>query len=116
MSQIRIYTDEDIYAAIAPALRQAGIDAISTPEVGRRGESDEEQLAWAANESRTIVSFNVADFAALHVSWQQQGLVHAGIVVSSQRSIGDLLRRLLHVSNSLDADGVKDQLIFLSDW
>ena len=32
MSVPRFLTDEDIYAAVAPALRKIGLDAISTPE------------------------------------------------------------------------------------
>jgi hypothetical protein len=48
MSAAKFFTDEDIYAAVVPALRRAGLDAVSTPEAGRLGESDESQLAWAA--------------------------------------------------------------------
>jgi Domain of unknown function (DUF5615) len=55
-----------VYGAVASALRSAGIDAVSTPEVGRLGESDESQLEWATAEERAIVTFNVAHFAALH--------------------------------------------------
>lgn len=116
MSQIRFFTDEDIYAAVATALRQAGYDAISTPEVGRLSESDESQLIWAAQEGRTFVTFNVGHFVALHASWQQLGLNHAGIVVSSQRSVGDLIRRLLNLARTLDAAAVQNRLEFLSDW
>jgi len=66
MAKVRFLTDEDIYGAIAPAMRKAGFDAVSTPEAGRRSESDESQLAWAQVEGRAIVTFNVAHFAALH--------------------------------------------------
>jgi hypothetical protein len=116
MSQIRFFTDEDIYAAVAPTLRRAGFDAVSAPEVGRLGESDESQLLWSAGQRRTIVTFNVGHFAALHTLWQQQGQHHAGIVVSNQRPIGDLMRRLLHLANTLDAASMSDRLEFLSDW
>lgn len=44
MAAIRFFTDEDIYGAVATALRHLGIDAVSTPESGRRGESDVSQL------------------------------------------------------------------------
>jgi len=50
MSQIRFFTDEDIYGAAAVALRRAGFDAVSTPETGRLGETDESQLVWATSE------------------------------------------------------------------
>jgi Domain of unknown function (DUF5615) len=116
MSAIRLYTDEDVYGAIAPALRRAGIDAISTPESRRLSESDESQLEWAAGEGRVLVTFNVAHFAEMHASWLRAGRHHAGIVVSSQRSVGDLLRRLLNLAGALDAESMRDRLEFLSDW
>jgi hypothetical protein len=47
MSAAKFLTDEDVYASAAPALRKAGVDAISTREAGRLGESDESQIAWA---------------------------------------------------------------------
>lgn len=116
MTAPRFFTDEDIYAAIAPALRKAGLDAVSTPEASRLGESDESQLAWSASEGRVLVTFNVAHFAALHAAWIQQGRHHAGVVVSNQRPIGDILRRLMNLANTLDADMMQDRLEYLSDW
>jgi hypothetical protein len=116
MSAPRLFTDEDIFAAVAPALRKVGLDAVSTPEVGRLGESDEAQLAFASGEGRALVTFNVAHFAALHAAWLAQGRHHAGIVVSSQRPIGEFLRRLLHLAGTLDAGALQEQLEFLGDW
>jgi hypothetical protein len=69
MSLLRFFTDEDVYGAVAPALRREGIDAVSTPEAGRRGQSDESQLEWASSEGRVLVTFNVAHFAKLHSDW-----------------------------------------------
>jgi hypothetical protein len=108
MSAIRFFTDEDVYAAVAIALRRAGCDAVSTPESGRLGESDDSQLDWAIAENRSLVTFNVAHFAGLHAALLSGGGHHAGIIVSSQRPIGDLLRRLLHWGNTLDADAMVD--------
>jgi hypothetical protein len=73
MTPLRFFTDEDMHGPVAPALRVAGIDAVSTPEAGRRGESDEAQLAWSTNEGRAIVTFNIGDYLALHTSWLQRG-------------------------------------------
>jgi hypothetical protein len=116
MSAIRFFTDEDVYGTLAAALRAAGCDAVSTPEAGRLGESDELQLEWAADNGRTFVTFNVGHFAALHSDWIKQQRQHAGIVLSSHRSIGDMLRRLLHLAAILDASAMQDRLEFLSDW
>lgn len=116
MATIRFFTDEDVYSTIAVALRRAKVDAISTPDVDRRGESDESQLQWASAEDRVIVTFNVAHFAELHSTWLQLGRHHAGIVVSSQRPIGDIVRHLLHLSTALNAESMRDRLEFLGDW
>jgi len=48
--QVRFFTEEDIYGAVAPGLRKAGFDAVSTPESARRGKSDESQPKWATDE------------------------------------------------------------------
>jgi len=116
MAQLKFFTDEDVYGAIAVALRKAGYDALATPEAGRRRETDESQLEWTSREGRTLVTFNVGHFAGLHTEWMKEGRHHAGVVVSAQRPIGDLLRRLLHLAGTLDADAMRDRLEFLSDW
>ena len=116
MTAARFFTDEDIYGTVAPALRKSGVDAISTPESGRRGETDESQLQWAADQQRVLVTFNVAHFAALHGRWMSQRQHHAGIIISQQRPIGDLLRRLQHLHSRLDQESLRNRLEFLGDW
>jgi hypothetical protein len=116
MSRIRFFTDEDVYGATAAALRRGGFDAVSTPEAHRLGQTDESQLQWAAEEGRVLVTFNVAHFARLHAEWIRHGRHHSGLVVSSQRPIGYLLRRLVHLARTLDADAMADRLEFASDW
>ena len=80
------------------------------------GESDESQLGWAAGEGRVLVTFNVAHFASLHSRWIDQGEHHAGIVVSTQRPIGEMLRRLQRLAREVDSDAMRDRLEFLSNW
>ncbi len=89
---------------------------MSTPETARLGESDESQLEWATAERRAFVTFNVAHFAALHGTWLRQGRHHAGIALSSQRPLGDLVRRLLRLAAAVDSEAMLDRLEFLSDW
>lgn len=116
MSAFHFFMEEDLYGAVAAALRRAGIDAVSTPETGRHRQSDESQLEWAAVEGRVLITFNAAHFAQLHAHWLGQRRHHAGIVVSSQRPIGDVVRRLLHVAGTKHAELMHDHLEFLSDW
>jgi hypothetical protein len=116
MSTIRFLLDEDVYAAVATALRRAGIDAISTLEAGQAGKSDVIQLDFAMNDGRVLFTFNVGHFAKMHAMHVAEQRRHAGIIVSSQRPIGDVIRRLLHLANVLDAESILDRLEFLSDW
>jgi hypothetical protein len=116
MTAIRFFTDEDIHGAVAQALRRAGLDAISTPDAQRIGSTDEDQLLWASAEGHVIVTFNVSDFTRMHAEWIHAGRSHSGIIVSSQRTIGDVVARLIRLSQSLDADAMRDRLEFLTDW
>jgi hypothetical protein len=116
MTLIRFFTDEDVYGSVAAKLRRKGFDAVSTPEMHRLGTTDESQLAWAAKEARVLLTFNVAHFAILHKEWLSHARRHAGIVVSRQRPIGDLLRRVLALAASLSAEDMLDRLEFLGQW
>jgi hypothetical protein len=116
MAQAKFFTDEDVYGVVAVALRKGGCDAVSTPETGRLGETDESQLQWATEQRRILVTFNVAHFANLHTQWVRQGRHHAGIIVSTHRPVRELLRRLSHLAGALDAEAMRDRLEFLSDW
>lgn len=116
MTPIRFFTDEDIYGSVAPRLREFGFEAVSTPEADRLGKADEAQLEWATQEGRVLLTFNVADFARLHDEWLSHSRHHAGIIVSSQRPIGDMLRRIFALSSSLGTEEMRDRLEFLSNW
>lgn len=116
MAAIRFFTDEDVYGSIAPALRAKGCDALSTPEAGRLGESDESQLHWAAHQGLVLVTFNVGHFTAKHIEFLQQNQHHAGLVVSQQRPVGDTLYRLVRLARERDAETMRDRLEFLGDW
>lgn len=107
---IRLYLDEDVYKSVAPALRTRGFDAISVHDLGHYGWSDEAHLAYASAEDRAIFSFNTPDFIALHKAYLQDERTHAGIILSKQRSIREIIHRLLALLNRLTADEMKNQL------
>lgn len=101
---------------MAPKLREKGFDAVSTPEANRPGESDDSQPEWAAQEGRVNVTFNVAHFARLHHERLAGARHQADTIVSSQRPIGDLLRRILALASALTAEAMQDRLGHVSDW
>ena len=116
MASIRFFTDEDVYGSVAPKLRKRGFDAVSTPEANRLGASDDSQLEWAAQENRVLLTFNVGHFAGIHHAWLSGSGHHAGIIVSTQRPIGDLLRRILALASGRSAEKMRDRLEYLSNW
>ena len=110
------FIDEDVFPSVADQLVRFGFDAVSARSAGRLGEEDQSQLAWATSQSRTLVSFNVRDYARLHSQWIRQNLDHSGIVVSAQFEIGTIVKRLLRLAAAVSADDMRNRLEYLSNW
>jgi hypothetical protein len=111
--KLRLFLDEDVHAALAAALRKRGHDAVLALEEKRLGLSDESQLNFATQENRCLVTFNVGDFVRLHNRWIDAGHEHAGIIVSKQLPVGEMLRRLLVLLQKENADSMRGQVRFL---
>ena len=104
---LALYSDEDVTDRLAPALRERGFDAASAAEWGTLELSDEEQLIRATERGYALLTFNRDDFVALARRWAREGREHAGIVISNQlgrRQLGELLRRLLRLIDSVPAE------------
>jgi hypothetical protein len=91
---MKLYADEDFGHRVTAKLRVLGHDVVSVMESGRRGASDEDQLAHATAEGRALVTFNRADFHALH----RRGTVHAGIITCTRDADVDALAGRIHAS------------------
>jgi hypothetical protein len=107
---IRFHLDETCRNALARGLRLHGIDVTTTPEVNLLGASDPAQLAHAHAQGRVLFTHD-ADFIALH----QIGAAHSGIVYCHQyrHSLGEIIRRLVHLWSIREADELIGQLIYL---
>lgn len=101
------------------ALREHGVDVVTTNEMGLSGVDDETQLSHATEQHRVIVSNNIGDFAQLHARWLGEGRrPHAGIVIFGQQtfSIGETVRRLVHLSRSCSPQEMENRLEWLNSW
>lgn len=117
--RIRLYLDEDsMDKHLLQALRARAVDAISALDAGMIERADANQLEYAAAEGRTLYTFNVGDFCALHTRFLAEGRTHAGIVVSQQQhySVGEQMRRLLTLISEVSAEAMMNRIEFLSDW
>ncbi len=113
---IRLYTDADVHGKLARLVRQRGFDAVSAYEVGNGGLDDPEQLAYAASQRRAIVTCNIKHFAPLFDEYWQASQEHYGIIVSAQLPIGEMLRRVLLLLNSVSVDEMRNNYKNLAEF
>ena len=64
---MKLYLDEDISPKVAVVLRKKGLDTVSAHEISMLEASDEQQLSFAADEQRAMVTRNRDDFITLTV-------------------------------------------------
>jgi predicted nuclease of predicted toxin-antitoxin system len=113
---ILLYTDEMIPWELARQLQRLGYDVLSCEAAGRSNQriSDENQLAYATQQDRAILTFNRDDFLALDRQWKAAGRSHAGIIVSVPISnIGHLLRCVARHLDTYTPETQKNVLLWL---
>lgn len=109
MEQIRFYLDEHIPNAVTQGLRRRGVDVLTVQEAGRSGLSDFEQLAFAFNQQRMMITMD-SDFLNL----ASQLIAHAGIAYANPtRSIGELIGSIMLLYDVLSREEVQNHVEFL---
>jgi predicted nuclease of predicted toxin-antitoxin system len=107
---VTFFFDQHIPAAVARGLRRRGVDVLTAQETARCGVTDLEQLQYAYQQRRVLVTFD-DDFLVLASS----GKEHAGIAFCSatKYTIGELIRVLLLVHQVLGPADMKNHVEFL---
>ena len=116
---LRLYMDEDsMDQDIVRALRVRGIDVLTAREAQMDGSVDSDHLAFAARQGRVLCTFNIGDFAALHVEYLTEGRQHAGLLLVQQQRylVGELIRRLLRFASALSMTEMVNRAEYLSAW
>jgi predicted nuclease of predicted toxin-antitoxin system len=108
--RIRFYLDEHVPFAVARALQRQGVDVLTVGDTGRIGLEDIEQLRFATDHGRVMVTMD-SDYIAMAA----QGTSHAGIAYARPggRSIGELVQALMLIYHALDPDDMKDHVEYL---
>lgn len=114
MAKPRLHLDADASrVSLLRALLERGHDVTRTPaEWVALDATDEQQLLGATAQGRCILTFNIRDFMALAQRYPH----HAGIILSTQKPMPELLKlldRLLSETNAKDWPG---QVRWLNDW
>ena len=98
----RLLLDEMLSPAIAQSVRAAGGDAIAVSERSELWRtSDEALLELAAEQSRVLVTDNVADFRTLELQWLPMGRSHAGLLYISSKTFPMSRRRTGLIASGL---------------
>ncbi len=115
---MKLYLDEDLSPRIAERLRQRGIDAVSAFEAGHVQRSDREQLLYAAQEGRGLVTRNVRHFVLLAQEAIRRQEPHAGIILcpSSIRGfeIGTIVEALIRLAKRFPEGLGEYDVLYLS--
>lgn len=117
---ISLYTDEDVTSELAPMLRERGFVAQSAAEAGLLNADDPLQLAYAAEHGMALLTCNADHFLLLARQYVEAGWPHAGIIISSEqfsrRRLGELLRLVLRLLNSLTAGEMRNCVVYLQQF
>jgi hypothetical protein len=90
----RLYANENFPRRVVETLRTLGHDVLTVQEAGNAGQgiSDEEVLAFAITNQRTIVTLNRRDFIRLH----SLNPHHAGSIICTQDDDTDRQAERIH--------------------
>ena len=109
MARLKFYFDEHVDAAVTDALMRRGVDVLTVQAAERRGLPDNQQLTYALQEGRVMVTQD-SDYIVLAASGQP----HAGIAFAQPRaSIGELINALLLLHDILSSEEMQNHVEYL---
>ena len=110
---IELYLDEDVHVLVADLIQARGFQAITTRDAGQLQNSDPQQLAYAVNQQKTLITHNRVDFEQLAQEYFNQDKKHYGIILAVRHSPQEIARRLLIILNNVTADEMENQVRYI---
>lgn len=110
---MKLHLDENIPVVLCTALSAHGVDSLTTQQAGNLGLSDVQQLAFATTEGRTLLTFNLKDFLLLAQKWQESNRTHAGLILSKELPVPELLRRFRRFLHKHQTDDLTNLVLWL---
>lgn len=108
---MRYLLDENIHPAVAESAWEHDVDVVSVVDLRRRGRTDREQLAFAAEQDRVLVTRNRGDYLHWTREFYHAGRPHRGVLLlddglpnDQPEAIVRALRRWDQAYGQADAD------------
>ena len=113
---MKLLLDEMYPKALAVALREERIDAVTVAELGLAGSSDDEIFAVSVGNAYVILTENVADFVHISADHVAAGRHHPGVLIALSTRFS---RRPAGISGLVDAvravvtENLGDRVVYL---
>lgn len=105
---IKFYSDEHIHPGIVKALRQRGVDVLTTHEAGLLGIKDDRHLQFSTSQERVLFTQD-EDFLGLHSKME-----HGGIVYAHQRTaMRQIMEGLVLIYETMTEDEMENHVEYL---
>lgn len=109
---MRFLLDEGIHPSVCELAWSEDLDVVSVHEFHRRGLPDRDQLMFAAEQNRVLITRNRGDYLHWTREFYRAGLPHAGVLLVEDGIPGDQpeamvrsLRRWAQANAYREADG-----------
>jgi predicted nuclease of predicted toxin-antitoxin system len=104
-----LYSNENLSIDLVERIRELGYDVLTSYQAGQANQAipDDEVLAYATANQRSVITFNRDDFVALHRS----GIDHAGIIVCKDDRDYLQQAQALHAFLATQTDPLQNRLV-----
>jgi predicted nuclease of predicted toxin-antitoxin system len=104
-----LYSNENLSIDLVERIREFGYDVLTSYQAGQANQAipDDEVLAYATANQRSVITFNRDDFVALHRS----GIDHAGIIVCKDDRDYLQQSQALHAFLATQTDSLQNRLV-----
>jgi predicted nuclease of predicted toxin-antitoxin system len=104
-----LYSNENLSIDLVERIREFGYDVLTSYQAGQANQAipDDEVLAYATTNQRSVITFNRDDFVALHRS----GIDHAGIIICKDDRDYLQQAQALHAFLANQTDSLQNRLV-----
>lgn len=105
---IKIYADENVERSVVFSLKERGFDITSVNMEGRKGLPDKEQLDFANENGRVILTHD-PDFVKICEKEEHHGI----LFIPKRRKPSEIAKRVVRILEVLDSEDLENEVVFV---